>query len=114
MGDRSVVGGPGNPRQSTSGRRDAGPGLRSLPRRCDGRRSMRVLIVDPQTMFAEAIQVALRVAGERDVALTDTAEDALQALQMAPADIVFLGIGLPGLSAFLVGQEILRRWPGTH
>jgi two-component system nitrate/nitrite response regulator NarL len=75
---------------------------------------MRVLIVDTQVMFAEAIQVALRAAGERDVALTDTAEDALQALQMAQADIVLLGIGLPGLSAFLVGQEILRRWPDTH
>ena len=75
---------------------------------------MRVVLVDKQAMFAEAIQVALRAAGVDDVEVAGTREEALQELRLAPADVVLVGLSLPDRSSFLVGQEILRRWPTTH
>ena len=75
---------------------------------------MRVVILDRQTLFAEAIQVALRATGLQDVVVTDTDEQALGALGSEPADVVLLGVGLPDRNGFQVGQEILRRWPDTR
>jgi DNA-binding NarL/FixJ family response regulator len=72
---------------------------------------VRVQIVDKQVMFAEAIEVALRAQGVEDVSVSHTRDGALRALETMRSDVVLLGVGLPGLSGFLVGQEILQRWP---
>jgi DNA-binding response OmpR family regulator len=65
---------------------------------------MHLLLVEDDTLLAEAIGDSLRPLGPR-LRFARTGVEALQALQAETFDLVLLDIGLPGLS----GLEVLKR-----
>jgi DNA-binding response OmpR family regulator len=70
----------------------------------------RVLVVDDEPAILHAISRILRREGI-DVAAVGSAEEALVALDDAPAHAVLLDYHLPGMSGAALGTEIVRRWP---
>ncbi|MEA5453559.1 response regulator [Sinomonas sp. JGH33] len=64
----------------------------------------RVLVVEDETQIARALQINLRVHGYEAVTAS-SGEAALAAAAEAPADIVVLDLGLPGMD----GVEVIRR-----
>lgn len=73
---------------------------------------MKVLIVEDQTLFAEAVRVAL---GNQDgvdvVGIAGTAEEAFELLPLTHPDLVLLDLGLPDRSGLAVGREMLAKHP---
>ena len=63
----------------------------------------RVLVVEDETSYSEALSYVLRKEGF-DVAVAETGPDALAEFERAGADIVLLDLMLPGLS----GTEVCR------
>ncbi len=74
---------------------------------------MRVLIVDDQQLFADAVAAALQDHGV-DVAAAPDGRAALDFLEEHAADVVLLDIGLPGQSGLEVGRAILERRPESR
>lgn len=72
---------------------------------------MKVLIVEDQVLFAEAIQVALRNQGVEMVGVASTGEEGLELLPTTRPDVVLVDIGLPDRSGIAIGREILERCP---
>lgn len=72
---------------------------------------MKVLIVEDQMLFAEAIEVALRKRDVEVVGIARTGESALDLVEATQPDVVLLDIGLPGESGLTVGREMLERHP---
>ena len=71
----------------------------------------RVLIVDDQMLFAEAIRSALEAAGVIVVGVSGSAEDAVtNALRTRP-DLVLMDVTLSDQSGLLAGKRILQEWP---
>jgi len=62
-----------------------------------------VLIIDDEPVVRALVQASL--AGSFEVASFADGESALEALRRAPADLVLLDLGLPGMS----GMEVARR-----
>jgi len=74
---------------------------------------MRVLIVDHQLLFAEAVQGALSEQGV-EVATARDGRSAMVALDERGADVVLLDVRLPDQSGLEVGRRILERRGGTR
>jgi two-component system nitrate/nitrite response regulator NarL len=74
---------------------------------------IRVLIVDDQRLFAEAIQVTLRGVGADVVGVATNGEEALDGVREHRPDVVLLDIGLPDQSGIAVGRRILDEHPDT-
>ena len=74
---------------------------------------MRVLIVEDQVLFAEAVQVALRSQGIDVVGIASSGEEGLQLLPTTDPDVVLLDIGLPDRSGIAIGREMLERCPNV-
>lgn len=72
---------------------------------------MRVVVVEDQMLFAEAIEVALRKHDVDVVGIARTGESALELVEATQPDVVLLDIGLPGESGLTVGGEMLARDP---
>jgi len=74
---------------------------------------IRVLIVDDLVLFAEAVQMALRGQGMRDVTILTDPEDVLGLLtdERTRPDVVLMDLGLPGESGLALGARIVRRFP---
>lgn len=72
---------------------------------------MRVLIVEDQVLFAEAVQVALRSQGIDVVGIASSGEEGLELLPTTNPDVVLLDIGLPDRSGIAIGREMLERCP---
>ena len=74
---------------------------------------MRVLIVDDLVLFAEAVQMALRGKGIRDVTILTDPEDVFGVLtdEARRPDVVLMDLGLPGESGLALGARIVRRFP---
>lgn len=72
---------------------------------------MKVLVVEDQTLFAEAIEVALRKRDVEVVGLAPSGEIALDLVEATRPDVVLLDVGLPGESGLTVGREMLDRYP---
>jgi DNA-binding NarL/FixJ family response regulator len=72
-----------------------------------------VLIVDDLVLFAEAVQMALRGQGIRDVKILTDPEDVWGVLtdEGRRPDVVLMDIGLPGESGLALGARIIRRFP---
>lgn len=60
--------------------------------------SLRILIVEDHSLFAEALEGVLRrISGDARVTLASSAEKALDELKRSAFDLVLLDLGLPGL-----------------
>jgi DNA-binding NarL/FixJ family response regulator len=71
----------------------------------------RVLIVDGQSLFAEAIRSALEAAGVIVAGVSETAEDAVTSVLRKRPDLVLMDVALPDQSGLLAGRRILQNWP---
>jgi two-component system, NarL family, nitrate/nitrite response regulator NarL len=74
---------------------------------------IRVLIVDDQKLFAEALQGALERKGMTVIGVTPSGEEAVFLARRTRPDIVLLDLGLPGAEGLEVGRMILGEVPGT-
>jgi len=75
--------------------------------------AVRILIVEDQVLFSEAIRLALE---ERDmvvVGMATTGEEALAMAQETDPDLALVDIGLPDRSGLAVGKQILEEHPGV-
>ncbi len=72
---------------------------------------MRVLLVDDQRLFADALAATLRDHGATAVEIVGTGAAALESLDQELPDVVLLDVGLPDRSGLAVGQEIVDRHP---
>jgi DNA-binding response OmpR family regulator len=70
----------------------------------------RVLVVDDEPAIVHAVSRILRREG-MEVVTAGTAEEALAALDAAPAHAVLLDYHLPGMSGAALAVELVRRWP---
>ena len=77
---------------------------------------MRALIVEDQVLFAEAIRMALRDHDVDVVAIMESPDGVLEALEPAEArpDVVLMDIGLPGESGLALGARIVERYPDVR
>jgi two-component system nitrate/nitrite response regulator NarL len=71
----------------------------------------RVLIVDGQSLFAEAIRSALEAAGVIVAGVSGTAEDAVTSVLRERPDLVLMDVALPDQNGLLAGSRILHDWP---
>jgi DNA-binding NarL/FixJ family response regulator len=74
---------------------------------------VRVLIVEDQVLFAEAIQMALRCQDVDVVGIARTGVEGLELLSSAQPDVVLLDMGLPDGNSLTVGREMLHRRLGV-
>ena len=66
---------------------------------------IRVLVVDDQRTFAEALAAALRLERDLDARVAANAEEAVAMVQADPPDVVLLDVQMPGMG----GIEAIRR-----
>ncbi|WP_437961819.1 GAF domain-containing protein [Sorangium sp. So ce119] len=76
----------------------------------DAAAALRILVVDDNVDGAESLALLLRMSGHRTRAV-HTGPEALAAARELGADVVFLDIGLPGMSGYEVARR-LRAEPG--
>ncbi|GAA5334379.1 MULTISPECIES: response regulator transcription factor [Thermus] len=69
---------------------------------------MRVLLVDDEESILVPLEFLLRKAGY-EVALAKTGEEALEAVERGPVDLVVLDLMLPGLDGFAVLERLKAR-----
>ncbi len=82
--------------------------------------SIRVLIVDDQTLVREGFRKLLEL--EPDIEIVDTAgngESALAAIerlhaQNTPPDVILMDIRMPHMDGIAATRAIKERWPGAH
>ncbi|WP_437729825.1 ATP-binding protein [Sorangium sp. So ce1335] len=77
----------------------------------DAAAALRILVVDDNVDGAESLALLLRMSGHRTRAV-HTGPEALTAARELGADVVFLDIGLPGMSGYEVARR-LRAEPGV-
>jgi|SRR6266542_2482054 len=75
---------------------------------------MRVLIVDDQRLFAEAMRTVLEARGYRVVSIASTAAEAVQTLVNETADVALVDVVLPDEDGIGLGRRILKTWPGMR
>lgn len=73
-----------------------------------------VLIVDDNTLFAEAIARALRMNGIRVSGLAGSGAAALAAAVKRPPRLILVDIGLPDMSGLALGQRLLKTLPDAR
>jgi DNA-binding NarL/FixJ family response regulator len=74
---------------------------------------VRVLIVDDQHLFADAIRWALERVGMIVTGVAISGEQALAMARRERPDLVLLDLGLPGISGTEVGKVLLEEVPGV-
>jgi diguanylate cyclase (GGDEF)-like protein len=74
-------------------------------------RSARVIVVDDSRFHREFARQVLQ--GEADVECCEDGEEALRALERAPADLVLSDLTMPGLSGLELLERVQREHPGT-
>jgi len=70
---------------------------------------MRILVVDDQRLFADAVASTLREHQQASVHVVSTAAEALAHADDHHPDVVLMDIGLPDRSGLAVGKEIAER-----
>jgi two-component system nitrate/nitrite response regulator NarL len=75
--------------------------------------AIRVLIVDDQVLFAEAISPSLRRRRIDVIGVATNGADALDLVRREEPDAVLVDIGLPDQSGLVVGSTILKERPET-
>jgi DNA-binding response OmpR family regulator len=81
----------------------------TVPVRLDRARLGPILVVDDDALFRELVSTILRRAGYRAVEVA-TGEEALDAAEREPPEVVVLDVHLPGLS----GHEVCRKLRTGH
>ncbi len=71
---------------------------------------VRVLIVDDEGQFVEAVVERLRLRGFEADGVTD-GKDAIASLTEKPRDVVLLDVKMPGVGGLEVIKEIKEKWP---
>jgi DNA-binding NarL/FixJ family response regulator len=80
-----------------------------------GRGAVRVVIVDDQVVFSEALRALMDQHEQIDV--VGTAESGPEALKLAvrlDADVVVMDVGLPGMDGLEATRELRRRRPSAR
>jgi PAS domain S-box-containing protein len=95
------------PRPRSRGVEAAPPPARPLPAAPPSLDALRVLVVDDDRDTLEVVKQLLEHAGA-DVTAAASAEEALEAMQRAPPDVIVSDIGMPGQD----GYELIRRVRG--
>jgi two-component system response regulator DesR len=75
--------------------------------------SVRVLVVEVQKLFAEALKLILEASGMEVVGVTPLGEEALATARREKPDLVILDVNLSDMSGLVVGKQILQELPGT-
>jgi len=75
---------------------------------------MRVLIVDDQLLFAEAMRTILEARGYRVVSIAVSGAEALATLTKESADVALVDVVLPDEDGIRLGRRILEMWPGMR
>ncbi len=70
---------------------------------------MKVLVVEDQQLFGEALAASLREEGATILDVTASGEEALASVDRECPDLVLMDIGLPDENGLDVGREILHR-----
>jgi two-component system nitrate/nitrite response regulator NarL len=78
-----------------------------------GGTTIRAVIVDDHTLFAEAMRPTLAAEGIETAAIVNTGAAAIDAVGRLRPDIALVDLGLPDRSGISVGAEILANWPDT-
>ena len=73
----------------------------------------RLLVVDDKRDLAQGVALVLEEVSA-DIRVVYAAEEALEALDHAPADVVFSDIKMPGMDGIGLLRAIKERWPRTH
>ena len=74
---------------------------------------IRVLIVDDEDQFVEAVTERLRLRGlEADGATGG--QEAMERLQESSYDVVLLDVKMPGLGGFEIIRKVKEEWPGMQ
>lgn len=66
----------------------------------------RILEVDDNVASSIALAQLMQVTGNTDIAVTHDGEDALRKVQQFKPDLVFLNLGLPGLTGLEVAERV--------
>lgn len=74
---------------------------------------IRFLVVDDKEDLAEAVALTLEDISPC-VRVAHSAEQALEALEDEPADVIFSDIRMPGLSGLDLLRRVRRRWPAAR
>ena len=69
-----------------------------------------ILVVDDESAIRELLTRWL-TAGGYDVRSAETAEEALEAMTAAPADVVFCDIEMPGRGGLWLAMQLIERFP---
>jgi two-component system nitrate/nitrite response regulator NarL len=75
--------------------------------------TIRALIVDDHTLFAEAVRATLEARGIEVVGVVANGASAIEAVGAHQPDLVLLDLGLPDRSGLAVGADILDQAPDT-
>jgi len=75
--------------------------------------SIRVLVVDDENQFVDAVVERLRLRGFAADGVTD-GERALDMLRKEPREVVLLDVKMPGLGGLEVIKKIKATWPGLQ
>lgn len=76
--------------------------------------SIKVMVVDDQSVLAEGIKSVLEHDGELTVtAIASDGADALEKLKKTPADVVLMDIRMPNMNGVVATKEIKNNYPDT-
>jgi two-component system nitrate/nitrite response regulator NarL len=77
----------------------------------DGEATIRILIVEDHTMFADAIRLTLESHGMDVIAIASNEWEAMETVRREPLDLALVDLGLPGSDGIQVGERILEERP---
>jgi DNA-binding NarL/FixJ family response regulator len=95
--------------QSVIGSVSIGKSLRSVSSSPDG-----ILIVDDQTLFAEALSLALDKHGFVVLGIARSSAETLRLAAACRPGLVLVNLGLRNLDGIRLGERILARFPGVR
>jgi DNA-binding NtrC family response regulator len=73
----------------------------------------RILIVDDNQDFARGVALALEGLSD-DMTLAHSGEQALEAMDEGPADLLFSDVKMPGMDGLALLHAVRKRWPRTR
>ena len=74
---------------------------------------IRVLIVDDEDQFVDAVVERLRLRGFEAEGVT-SGHEAMELLHQSSYDVVLLDVKMPGLGGLEVIREVKEKWPGLQ
>ena len=85
------------------------------PRSAPGRKAIRLVLVDRDSLARRAMREGVTAAGEFIVAAEAAEEaDAIEVVRRERPDLVLIDIGFPHLEGIAVARQLRRQFPGTR